>query len=102
MPPTAPEAVAEATPRPNHEAGPQLAVEPRDHRCLTANTLFIPLGKNALGVGSLVVGFYVVATPTVAVVALTDLVTTDVTTKMVMCVSATAIAQVRAGPFSAL
>ena len=61
--------------------------------CITANFLFVPLGKSLLGIGSLLVGFYAIATPAVGVVALTDAVTTSVQLKMALCVGATTIAQ---------
>ena len=54
----------------------------------------MPFGFPTTGVTSTFIAFYLFAAPISGTIALSNLVTTDVTTKMLACVSATAIAQV--------
>jgi len=69
---------------------------------MNGGAIYIAVERGALKVIQNVVGFYVVASPLAAVGALTNIVTTDVATKMIFCVSATAVAQFVIGVWSVL
>jgi len=72
-----------------------LAIHTQTRICsINATCLLVPFGFPTTGVTSTFIAFYLFAAPISGTIALSNLVTTDVTTKMLACVSATAIAQV--------
>ena len=60
---------------------------------ITASFLLIPMGRGTFGVLLCFVCFYLIASPVAGTAALSDYITTSVITKMLFCVSTSAIAQ---------
>jgi Na+-driven multidrug efflux pump len=81
-----------------------LALHTQTRICsINGGAIYIAVERGTLKVVQNVVGFYVVASPLAAVGALTNMITTtDIATKMIFCVSATAVAQFVIGAWAFL
>lgn len=72
-----------------------LALHTQTRVCsINGGALYVPMEKGKMAIIQNLVSFYIIVSPIAAVATLTNLVTNDISTKMIFCVSTTAIAQI--------